>query len=116
MEVRERAVGAITVLDPVGRLVLDEGDSDSMLKDAIISHMRQGGRQFVFDLAHVSQVDTSGLAALMAAYLTVVRRGGQMKLLNPTKRLRELLGITKLDVLFEVFDTEQDAAESFAKK
>ena len=113
MEIRERAVGAITVLDPVGKLVLSEGPGDNLLKDTISGLMLQGRLQFMLDLAHVSQVDTSGLAMLAAAQVAVVKRGGQIKLLNPSRRLRELLGITRLNTFFDVFDTEHDAIESF---
>ena len=116
MELRERAVGSITVLDIVGKLVLNEGLRDALLKDSISGLMLQGRRQFLVSLALVSQVDTSGLAMLVAAQITVVKRGGQIKLLNPTKRFRELLRITKLNAFFEVFDTEQQAIESLARK
>jgi anti-sigma B factor antagonist len=113
MEIRERAVGAITVLDPVGKLVLSEGQRDLLLRDTIGALLLQGRRQFVLDLAHVSQVDTSGLAMLVAVQVAVVKRGGQIRLLNPTRRLRGLLATTRLNTFFEVFDTEQEAIESF---
>ena len=113
MEIRERAVGAVTVLDPVGKLVLSEGHHDTQLKDTIMSLIEQGRRHFMLDLAHVSQTDTSGLALLVAAQATIVKRGGQLKLLNPTERLRNMLGVTRLNTFFEVFDTEQTAIESF---
>jgi len=116
MELRERAVGSITVLDLVGKLVLNEGLRDALLKDTISGFMLQGRRQFLLSLAHVTQVDTSGLAMLVAAQITVVKRGGHIKLLNPTERFRELLRITKLNAFFEVFDTEQHAIESFARE
>lgn len=116
MEIRQSAVGAVTVLDPVGKLVLSEGESDSLLKDTVTGLLRQGRRRFMVNLAHVSQVDTSGLTSLVAAQITVLKQGGQIKLLNPTKRLRELLGITRLNTFFEVFDTERDAIESFDRQ
>jgi len=116
MEIREHAVGSITVLDLVGKLTLNEGLRDALLKDTITGAMLQGRRRFMLSLAEVTQVDTSGLAMLVAAQITVVKRGGQIRLLNPTKRFRELLAITKLNTFFEVFDTEQHAIESFAKE
>lgn len=115
MEIRERLVGAVTVLDLVGKLALNEGLRDALLKDTIAGVMLQGRRLFILSLADVTQVDTSGLAMLVAAQITVVKRGGQIKLLNPTKRFRELLAITKLNKFFEVFDTEREAIESFAQ-
>jgi len=116
MEIGQRAVGAMTVLDLSGKLVLNEGLRDALLKDTINGLMLQGRRQFLVSLAHVSQVDTSGLAMLVAAQITVVKRGGHIKLLNPTKRFRELLAITKLNTFLEVFDTERAAIESFARE
>ena len=116
MEIRERAVGTIIVLEPVGKLALIEGQSDSLLKDTIGRLMSQGCRQFVLDLAHVSQVDTSGLAMLDTAQVTVVKRGGQIRLLSPTRRLRDLLSITRLNTILEVFDNERDAVASFARE
>ena len=113
MEIRERAVGAVTVLDPVGKLVLSEEDHDTRLKDTIVRLIEQGRMRFVLDLAHVLQADTSGLALLVAAQVTVVKRGGQLKLLNPTTRLRNMFGVTRLNTFFEVFDTEQSAIDSF---
>ena len=116
MEIRERAVGSITVLDLVGKLTLNEGLRDALLKDTITGAMSQGRRQFMLSLAGVTQVDTSGLAMLVAAQITVVKRGGQIRLLNPTKRFRELLAITKLNTFFEVFDTARAAIESVARE
>lgn len=116
MEIGQRAVGAVTVLELVGKLALNEGLPDALLKDTIAGAMLQGCRQFMLSLGRVSQVDTSGLAMLVAAQITVVKRGGRLSLLNPTKRFRELLGITRLNTFFEVFDTEQDAIESFARE
>ena len=113
MEIRERAVGAVTVLDPVGKLVLSEGHHDTQLKDTIMSLIEQGRMRFVLDLAHVLQADTSGLALLVAAQVTIVKRGGQLKLANPTSHLRSMFGVTRLNTFFEVFDTEQTAIESF---
>ena len=116
MEIAQRAVGAMTVLEIAGKLVLNEGLRDALLKDTISGLMLQGRRQFLLSLAQVSQVDTSGLAMLVAAQITVVKRGGQVKFVNPTKRLRELLRITKLNTFFQVFDTEREALESFARE
>ena len=116
MEIRERAVGAIVVLEPVGKLALIEGQSDNLLKDTIGRLMQQGCRQFMLDLAQVSQVDTSGLAMLVVAQVTVAKRGGHIRLLNPTRRLRDLLAITRLNTILEVFDNERDAVASFARE
>lgn len=113
MEIRERTVGAIAVLRPSGRLVLSEQPRDNELKDAINRSLLEGRSQFLLDLAAVSHADTSGLALIVAAHVTVARRGGQLKLMNPTTRLRELLSVTKLNTVFEVFDSEDAAIDSF---
>ncbi|MBI3047860.1 MAG: STAS domain-containing protein [Acidobacteria bacterium] len=113
MEIHERAAGAVTVLQPVGRLVLSEGSRDSLLKDMICARMTEGRRHFLLDLAQVSQIDTSGLTMLVAAHMAAVKRGGQIKLLHPTKRIHELLSVTKLNTFFEVFDSEESALRSF---
>ena len=113
MEIRQHAVGSITVLDPVGRLVLSEGESHHVIKDIVSDLMTRGHRHFLVDLSHVSQVDTSGLTTLVSAHLAVVRRGGQIKLVHPTQRLRQVLAVTKLTLLLEVFERDEDAIASF---
>lgn len=113
MEIHERTAGAVTVLAPVGRLVLTEAQPDAALRDTVIRMMLQGRRHFLLDLAQISQIDTSGLTLLVGAHLAVVKRGGHIKLLNPTKRIREIFRVTKLNTFFEVFDTESEAMGSF---
>lgn len=116
MDIRERTVGAITALAPVGRLVLDEGSTDNLLKHRISGLMREGHRQFLLDLGHISQIDTLGLTSLVAAQVMVLKHGGQIKFCSPAKRVRDLLGITRLNTFFEVFDTEPEAIKGFAKE
>jgi anti-sigma B factor antagonist len=116
MEVRERTVGMITVVRPVGTLALSEHPCDNVLKDTIGRSMLQGRLQFVLDLGAVSHAETSGLAMLVAVHATVTRRGGQLKLVNLTSRLRELLSVTKLNTVFEIVDTEHEAIESFSRE
>ena len=113
MEIRERAAGPVTILEPVGRLVLSEGSSDSLLKDMICERIEQGRRHFILDLAHVSQIDTSGLTMLVAAHVAAVKRGAQLKLLHPRKRIHDLLSVTKLNTFFAVFESGAAALGSF---
>ena len=113
MEIRERPAGAVAVVDVIGRMVLTEGEIDSLLRDRVADLIGHGHRQIVVNLSQVTQVDTSGLKQLLAAHLAVTRLGGHLRLANPTKRIRDLLGITRLNTLFEIFDTEQAAIESF---
>jgi anti-sigma B factor antagonist len=111
MNIQERVVGAVTVLDLSGKLVL--GDGDTLLKDKIHSLVFQGRKQLVLNLADVPYVDSSGLGALVAAFVTTKNNGGHIKLVSLTKRLQDLLTIAKLLTVFETFDTEADALGSF---
>jgi anti-sigma B factor antagonist len=114
MEIRERSAGPVAVVEIIGRMVLSEGEGDSLLRDLVADLMAQGRNQVVVNLSRVTQVDTSGLKELLAAHLAITRLGGHLRLANPTKRIRDLLGITRLNTLFEIFDTEQAAVASFA--
>ncbi|PYR66065.1 MAG: anti-sigma factor antagonist [Acidobacteria bacterium] len=111
MSIQERASGSVTILDLNGKLVL--GDGDTLLKDKIHSLMFQGRKQIVLNMGNVSFVDSTGLGALVATYVTAKNNGGQIKLVNLTKRLHDLLVISKLVNVFETFDSEDEAVRSF---
>ena len=112
MTIQERVVGSVTVLDLDGKMVL--GDGDTLLKDKIHSLVFQERKNIVLNLGHVSYMDSSGLGALVASFVTAKNNGGQVKLLNLTGRLQDLLAIAKLLTVFETFDSEADAVRSFA--
>ena len=112
MTIQERVVGSVTVLDLEGKMVL--GDGDTLLKDKIHSLVFQERKNIVLNLGHVSYMDSSGLGALVASFVTAKNNGGQVKLLNLTGRLQDLLAIAKLLTVFETFDSEADALRSFA--
>ena len=112
MTIQERAVGSVTVLDLNGKLVL--GDGDTLLKDKVHSLVFQGRKQIIFNMGGVSYVDSSGLGALVATSMTAKNNGGQIKLVSLTKRLHDLLVISKLVNVFETFDSEAEAVNSFA--
>lgn len=114
MHIHERAIGDVSVLDISGRMVLSERASDSLFRNTIDDLLSIGRRQLVVNLSRVSQVDTSGLTALVTAHLTASKSGGAIKLVSPTRRVRDLLGVTRLNTLFEVFDDEEQAVESFS--
>jgi anti-sigma B factor antagonist len=116
MDVRERVAGTVTVLEPLGRMVLSEHPTDNTLRDSVAAQLREGRRRFLVDLKQVSQMDTSGLTTLVAAYIAVQKQEGRIVLASPPKRVRELLRITKLDTLFQVFDCEDDAVASLTKE
>ena len=113
MEIRQRVVGDVAVIDVVGRMVLGERTNDTLFRSAVAEQLSAGNGQLVVNLSQVTQVDTSGLTALVTAHLTAAKRGGALKLANPIKRIRELLDITRLNTLFDVYDTEEAALASF---
>ena len=108
----ERTAGNVTVVDLSGAITLNKGD-DQVLKDKIGSLVHQGHRNILVNMAGVPTVDSAGLGELVGAYTTVKKAGGSMKLLNLTTRLHNLLTITKLVTVFETFDSESDALQSF---
>ena len=112
MQIEERAVGDVVVLDLKGRITL--GDGDQLLKDKVNSLVNQGRKRIVLNLAGVPYIDSAGLGEIVGSYTTVSRQGGSLKLLNLTKKITDLLAITKLLTVFETFDSEDEAVRSFA--
>jgi anti-sigma B factor antagonist len=112
MQIDERSVGDVMVLDVKGKVTLGEGDE--MLKDKVNSLVNQGHKKIVLNLAEVPYIDSAGLGEIVRTYTTVSRQGGNLKLLNLTKRITDLLSITKLLTVFETYDSENDAIRSFS--
>ncbi len=112
MQIEERAVGEVTILDLKGKITLNEGDE--VLKDKINSLIMQGKKKILLNLADVPYIDSAGLGEIVRTYTTVSRQGGQLKLVNLTKRITDLLMITKLLTVFETFEVEQDAIKSYS--
>ena len=112
MQISERDSGSVTILDLSGKVTLGEGDN--LLKDKLNSLLHQGKKKVLLNLAQVNYVDSAGLGAIVSAYTTVTRDGGSLKLANVTKRLQDLLSITKLLTVFETYDNEADAVRSFS--
>jgi anti-sigma B factor antagonist len=112
MQIEERIVGNVTILDLKGKITLGEGDE--ALKDKINSLLHQDRKKLLLNLAGVPYIDSAGLGEVVRTYTTVSRQGGQLKLVNLTKRITDLLSITKLLTVFETFDVEQDALNSFS--
>jgi anti-sigma B factor antagonist len=112
MQIEERAVGEVVVLDLKGRVTL--GDGDELLKDKVNSLVNRGFKKIVLNLAEVPYVDSAGLGEIVRTYTTVSRQGGSLKLLNLTKRITDLLSITKLLTVFETFESEDEAIRSFS--
>lgn len=112
MQIEERPTGDVMILDLKGKLTIGEGDE--LLKDKINSLIQQGHKKLVMNLEGVPYVDSAGLGEIVRTYTTVSRQGGSLKLLHLTKRIKDLLTITKLLQVFDVFETEQEALQSFS--
>jgi anti-sigma B factor antagonist len=112
MQLEERIVGHVAIVKVTGDITLNKG-GDVLLKDKVQSLIQQGHKSLLVDLSGVSYVDSAGLGELVQAYATTKNRGGALKLLNVTKRLRDLLVVTKLLTVFDTFDNEAAALASF---
>ena len=107
-----RQVGDVTVVDAVGRITLGEGSA--ALRDTIRDLATAGNKKVLLNLAEVSYIDSSGIGEMVSGFTTVTNAGGQLKLLSLTKRVKDLLQITKLYTVFEVHDDETAAVRSFS--
>ncbi len=112
MQIEERIVKDVTILDLKGKITLGEGDE--ALKDKINSLVHQNRKKILLNLEDVPYIDSAGLGEIVRTYTTVSRQGGQLKLVNLTKRITDLLSITKLLTVFETFDAEGDALKSYS--
>ncbi len=107
-----RQVGDVTVIDAAGRITLGEGSST--FRDTLRDLASSGHKKLLLNLGEVSYIDSSGIGELVSGFTTVTNHGGQLKLLNLTKRVKDLLQITKLYTVFEVYEDEAAAIRSFA--
>jgi anti-sigma B factor antagonist len=112
MTITERKSGDVTILDVEGKILLGEGDVQ--LKRKIDELIERKETKLLINLANVPYMDSGGLGEIVRSYTTVKRAGGDLKLLNATKRISDLLTITKLITVFEIFDDEAAAVKSFA--
>jgi len=107
-----RQVEDIVVIDARGRITMEGGTG--LLGERIRGELRGGRKRIVLNFADVTYVDSSGIGEMYSAFAAVASQDGQLKLLNPTKRIRELLRVTGLYKIFEIFDDETSAVSSFA--
>ena len=114
LQISEKQIEGVTVLDFVGRITL--GDESNQVRIKIKEMLGKGKSQIVLDLAGVSNIDSVGLGTLVSGYTSAQNQGATLKLANLTKRFRELLNITKLVTIFDTYDSVDDAVKSFAKK
>ena len=112
MQIEERIVNDVTILDLKGKITLGEGDE--ALREKINNLISQNKKRILLNLAEVPYIDSAGLGEVVRTYTTVSRQGGQLKLVNLTKRITDLLSITKLLTVFETFDSEAEAIQSYA--
>ena len=106
-----RQVGDVTVVDAEGRITL--GDGATTFRDTVRDLTAAGNKKLLMNLAEVSYIDSSGIGEMVSGFTSVTNQGGQLKLLNLTKRVKDLLQITKLYTVFEVFDDEATAVRSY---
>ncbi|HKG20787.1 MAG TPA: STAS domain-containing protein [Blastocatellia bacterium] len=114
LNIKERAAGDVTVLDLSGRITI--GDGSVQLREAVRKLLDDGKKRILLNLGDVSYVDSSGIGELVSSYTTTNNNGGELKLLNLTKKIQDLLMITKLLTVFETFDEESKAVSSYKPK
>ena len=112
MKVSTRQVDGVVVMDMSGRITLGEGCV--VLRDAVRELLSKGNKKILANLAEVNYIDSSGIGELVSAFTTVKNQGGELKLLNLTKKVHDLLQITKLYTVFDVKDNEATAIKSFS--
>jgi len=112
VQLTTRQVGDVTVIDAAGRITL--GDGSSAFRDLIKDMVGKGNKKILLNLGEVSYIDSSGIGELVSAYTTVSNAGGELKLLNLNKRVKDLLQITKLYTVFQVHEDEAAGVRSFS--
>lgn len=111
MQIVEREVGPVTILDLKGRLVV--GDGDDLFRETL-NHLIQGGRRHILlNLRDLTYIDSGGLGVMVSKYISICNRGGQMKFCNVSDRPSKVLSITRLETIFQTFSSEADALKSF---
>ena len=111
MKIDKRVRDGVTILEVEGKVTIGKGDV--ALRDAVHQALGEGARKIVMNLGSVSTVDSSGVGELVSAVTTVTNRGGRLKLLNLPPKVNDILQITQLITVFEVFDNEDEAVGSF---
>ena len=111
VKLTSRQVGDVTVIDVAGRITLGEGSS--ALRDALRELVGKNQKKILLNLGEVNYIDSSGIGELVSGFTTVTNSGGQLKLLNLNKRVKDLLQITKLYTVFDVHEDEAGAIRSF---
>jgi anti-sigma B factor antagonist len=113
MELSQRDLGNVTILDVSGKLTLTDGGGQ--LKDKVSSLISEGHKNIVLNLGNLSYMDSAGLGEMVACHSTAAKNGAVVKLANTTNRMKDLLSITKLVTVFDAHETEAQAVSSFNK-
>lgn len=111
LKINTREVARVTILDVTGRIVL--GDEIGSLRDAVRNLLADGKKKIILNLAGVDYIDSSGVGELVSSYTTVRNSGGELKLLNLTQKVQDVLYVTKLYTVFDVREDEFTAVKSF---
>jgi anti-sigma B factor antagonist len=113
MKSSTRQIDGVTIVDLSGRITLGEGSV--VLRDTVRELLGKGNKKILLNLGDVNYIDSSGIGELVSAFTTVRNQGGDLKLLNLTKKVHDLLQITKLYTVFDVKDDETSAVKAFSK-
>jgi anti-sigma B factor antagonist len=113
MQIQRRMVGPVVVLDVSGRMVLSDPGSDAQFKECINGLIASGTPYVIVNVGAVTDIDTSGLSALVSAHISMASTSTRLKLTNPTTRLRHLLHVTRLDAVFDIAESEEQALAAF---
>ena len=111
MKITQRNVGDVTILDCSGKITLGEGTM--AVRNTVRDILKNGGRKIILNLGDVNYIDSSGIGELVSTYTSVTNQGGKLVLLNLTKKIQELLAITKLLTVFQVHEDEKKALAAF---
>lgn len=111
MKANNRQVGGVTVVDMSGRITLGEGSV--VLREAVKDLLTKGQKKILLNLGDVTYIDSSGIGELVSAFTSVRNQGGELKLLKLTKKVHDLLQITKLYTVFDIKDDEASAIQSY---
>ena len=114
LTINNRQVNGVVIVDLDGRIAL--GESNTQLHQALKQLVAEGKKQVVLNLAKVSGIDSSGLGSIVAGYSTLQAAGGSLKLVNLSDRVADLMTITKLYTVFDIYDNESDAVTSFGSR
>lgn len=111
MKISSRQRGGVTILEPQGKITIGVGDV--ALRNAVQEALGAGSKHILIDLSKVTTIDSSGIGELVATFTTVTNRGGKLKLVHLPPKVQDIMQVTQLITVFEVFDNEDEAVSSF---